>query len=112
MWIKIVFASMLSGILMGFFSGFSYKTSASGLKDKIHGNTALGDWIRILRSQLFNKFAGWKIVPLRFFGLFVGMFVPMYIFFCIPAVSCKLTTMEFVIYLVLGMGFLKATDTL
>jgi len=52
------------------------------------------------------------MVLIRFFGLFLGMFAPVYIFFYIPVVSCRLTEIGFVAYLVLGMGFFKATDLL
>lgn len=115
MWIKIVVASILSGLIMSFFYGFRYKTHG-GLsgesKQGANPKVAVGNWVRLLRYNFFNMFPGWKTVVIRFFGLFLGMFAPAYIFFCIPMVSCRLTEVELGAYLVLGMGFLKATDLL
>lgn len=115
MWIRIVVASILSGLIMGFFCGFRYKTHSGLSAESNQGasaGVAFGNWVRLLRSNFFNMFPGWKMVLIRFFGLFLGMFAPVYIFFFIPIVSCRLTEVGFVVYLVLGMGFLKATDLL
>lgn len=115
MWIKIVLASILSGILMGLFVGFGYRNSSGMPICNLLGsknNTSFGNWIRKWRCKLFNNFQGWKIVVIRFFGLFGGMFGPLYVFFYLPLFPCRLTDLELGTYLVFGMVFLKGTDLL
>lgn len=114
MWIKVMFASLLSGIFMGFFLGFGYRSSGSieVNSSECNNNTALGNWVRALRWQLFRKYPGWKMVAIQFLGLSAGIFGPLYIFFHLPLFSCRLTEIGFATYLLLGMIFFKGTDLL